>query len=299
MNNVKIQLGRDRPGALTVHRLTGKMPELQRRYGLWIINCSTAVSSPPGSFRNCQLRFFEFYSLSHLIAGGGRARIGSGREVELAPGAAVLVAPGERNRYGGSDTRPYVEDSIRFCGPVADMMMEAGVVRSGIYHLGGVRRLLPLIELAQDPSADAQINANLALQQLLVELYNQRRRRTALTPMEELVAAIKSRPDHWWTVGELAELCNLSPDQLRRNFHRHTGMLPKRYVEELKLRQAAELLVSNDLPVTEVAARFGYADPYHFSRRFKRLTGLAPERYRRAYPGGTVAPETDADGSEP
>ena len=88
------------------------------RYGLWIINCSTAVSSPPGSFRNCPLRFFEFYSLSHLIAGGGRARIAAGREVELVPGAAILVTPGERNRYGGDDGRPYVEDSIRFCADV-------------------------------------------------------------------------------------------------------------------------------------------------------------------------------------
>lgn len=138
----------------------------------------------------------------------------------------MVIAPGDRNRYGGSDTLPYVEDAVRFCGPAADMMRNAGVISSGIYNLGGVRRLLPLIELAQDPSADAQINANIALQKLLVDLYNEHRRRNTLTPMEELVAEIKSRPDHWWTVEELAEFCNLSTDQLRRNFLRHTGMRP-------------------------------------------------------------------------
>ena len=166
------------------------------------------------------------------------------------------------------------------------MMRNAGVISSGIYNLGGVRRLLPLIELAQDPSADAQINANIALQKLLVDLYNEHRRRNTLTPMEELVAEIKSRPDHWWTVEELAEFCNLSTDQLRRNFLRHTGMRPKRYLEELKLRQAAELLVSSLLPIAVVAEKFGSADPYHFRRRCINLTGVSPERYRREYPGG-------------
>ena len=286
MDDDKIRFDGYASGEIAVHRLTGRMPELQRRYGLWIINCSVAGSSSAGSFRNCPVRLFEFYSLSHLISGGGRGWIENGRETDLTPGQAVVIAPGDRNRYGGSDTLPYVEDAVRFCGPAADIMRNAGVISSGIYNLGGVRRLLPLIELAQDPSADAQINANIALQKLLVDLYNEHRRRNTLTPMEELVAEIKSRPDHWWTVEELAEFCNLSTDQLRRNFLRHTGMRPKRYLEELKLRQAAELLVSSLLPIAVVAAKFGYADPYHFSRRFKNLTGVSPERYRREYPGG-------------
>ena len=103
-------------------------------------------------------------------------------------------------------------------------------------------------------------------------------------PVEELLEAIKSRPKHWWTVEEMAEFCNLSPDQFRRNFRQHTGMLPKSYVEEFKLRQAAELLVSTALPVSEVAGRLGYRDPYHFSRRFKNFSGISPERYRREFP---------------
>ena len=82
-------------------------------------------------------------------------------------------------------------------------------------------------------------------------------------------------------VAELAELCNLSQDQFRRNFLHHTGMLPKSYLEELKLRQSAELLFSTRGTVAEIAARCGYVDPYHFSRRFKRLFGVSPERYRR------------------
>ena len=285
MGDDKIRYDRN-DAEINVHRLVGKMPELPRRYGLWIINAAGAGRSPKGSFAHCPQRRFEFYSLSHLIEGGGKLWFPGGREAEVRPGQAILITPGTIHRYGGSETEPYIEDSIRFCGPVADMMQAAGVISSGLFHFGSVRRLLPLIELIQDPSNDAQINANIALQQLLVDLYNEQRRGAASgTPMEELIRQIKSRPDHWWTVGELAEFCNLSTDQLRRNFLRHTGMRPKHYIEELKLRQAAELLISTPLPVGEVAARFGYLDPYHFSRRFKAFSGMAPERYRNESPG--------------
>ena len=139
MDDDKIRFDGYASGEIAVHRLTGRMPELQRRYGLWIINCSTAGTSPAGSFRNCPVRLFEFYSLSHLISGGGRGWIENGRETDLTPGQAVVIAPGDRNRYGGSDTLPYVEDAVRFCGPAADMMRNAGVISSGIYNLGGVR----------------------------------------------------------------------------------------------------------------------------------------------------------------
>ena len=64
---------------------------------------------------------------------------------------------------------------------------------------------------------------------------------------------------------------------------RHTGMLPKQYIEELKIRLAAALLLDSRLTVTEIAARFGYLDPYHFSRRFKQRVGVSPEKYRNAY----------------
>lgn len=52
---------------------------------------------------------------------------------------------------------------------------------------------------------------------------------------------------------------------------------------EARIRYAQSLLLSgSDLPITEVAERSGYADPYHFIRQFKRITGETPAAYRRA-----------------
>ena len=81
----------------------------------------------------------------------------------------------------------------------------------------------------------------------------------------------------------MAEMCNLSIDQLRRVFFLRTGVKPKIYVDRLKLNRAAEYLVSSNHPVSEVAERFGYRDQYHFSRRFKAVMGVSPQRYRNSF----------------
>lgn len=51
----------------------------------------------------------------------------------------------------------------------------------------------------------------------------------------------------------------------------------------MKLQLAAEMLISTGLTLAQVAARFGYVDPFHFSRRFKALNGMSPDAYRRHY----------------
>ena len=208
-------------------------------------------------------------------------RLAAEEERVLVPGDAVIVCPGTRNRYGGDWNKSYCEDAIRFYGPVADMLRQSGILRDEVVHFGKLRRLQPIIELAGDPAIDAQINANLELQKLLVEMYNARRKSTSETEIELLLARIKARPEYWWTVEEMAELCNTSIDQLRRIFLKHTGVLPKVYVDRFKMTKAAELLLAGDLKVAEVARRFGYVDPYHFSRRFKCIMGFSPRRYRR------------------
>ena len=267
-----------------IHKLTGKMPLLQQKYGLWIINTSIDINNGNAGYAKCPVRKFEFYSLSHITDGGGRLWLAETGEVKVRAGDWVLVSPGDLNRYGGADGLSYVEDAVRFCGVVADGLRASGVIKSCVIHGSSCRQLLGIHELVCDPSENSQINANIALQKLLVDLYNIREKENPPpSAIDQLISELKQRPDYWWTVTELAEFCHLSTDQLRRNFMRHTGMLPKQYIEELKIRQAAALLLDSRLTVTEIAARFGYLDPYHFSRRFKQRVGVSPEKYRNAY----------------
>lgn len=166
------------------------------------------------------------------------------------------------------------------------MMQRSGVIRDGVYDLGLSHRLLTVIELALEPSDHSQINANFALQKLLMELYNRRAAQTHLErypQVNELVAQIRENPEKWWSITGMAEYCNMSDDQFRRVFMNRYGVLPKLYIDKLRLNKAAELLVETNLNIAEIAEMMGYQDPFHFSRRFKAVIGFSPQQYRREF----------------
>lgn len=257
------------------------MPEINRQYGLWLFRGGSSLVSPEDSYQRSTVRIFEFYSISHLFRGHGKLWLENGFEAEMRAGDSVIITPGTRNIYGGFHD-VYEEDTINFLGPVADMLMRAGVISNGIFPFGNVRRLLPVMELLRDPAANSQIQANIEFQKLLVDLYLAKcsRREEDYPLLERLLIELKENPRRWWTVREMAEMCNLSDDQLRRIFLRRTGVAPKLYADRLKLNQAASLLTDSEKSVAEIAAEFGYMDQYHFSRRFKAVMGMSPTRYR-------------------
>lgn len=271
-----------------VHAVPARgMQQIHRDYGLWVIRGSAGNATPPDSFPDCPRRYFQYYSISHMYEGAGRLWTETGKEQEIAPGQCVVICPNTVNRYGGINGQRYVEDSVCFLGPVADMLQRSGVVRNGVFELGYARLLLPIGQLAADPAINAQINACIALQKLLVDIYNQNTQRgvnRADFAVDQLLATLKEQVNRWWTVREMADFCNLGTAQFRRLFLKRTGMLPKIYIDRLKVQKAGEMLLTDRYRITEITERLGYVDQYHFSRRFKKLTGLSPRSYRQTFP---------------
>lgn len=264
-----------------LHRLTARIPELQQEYGLWIITGNSDIRSrllPPDD--QVRERRFEFFSLSHMFDGGGKLYL-NGTRRDIAPGDAVLICPGDWHLYGGREDF-YCEDNICFCGRIPEALRKAGILRTRLFHLGKTRRLRPILENSRHPSPAVQLQAALELQTLLLEFGADAA--PLHTPFESLLNSIREAPaNHWWSVRELAELRGISLDCLRREFISNTGMLPKKYIEEFKLQQAAKMLIAENLSVTATAHHFGYIDPYHFSRRFKLKFGVSPAHYRKIY----------------
>ena len=262
-----------------IYRPIGRGSDIHRRYGLWIIGGQTTRQTP-GGMKNCPLRRFDFYNLSHLIEGEGLASFDGGNAQHVREGDCVVVVPGMVNAFGSTDDSVYVEDTLLFLGPVADRLREDGVLSAGVYPLGTQRRLRAIAEMVRDPSVSAQLNATLALLQLLMDMYN---RTCRLTPrrdaIAEVLSAIKSAPERWWTVEELVELSGMSYGKLRRSFIAQTGVCPKNYIEQFKMHRAAELL-HNGSSIADTAAALGYRTAYHFSSRFRMHFGTAPGRFR-------------------
>lgn len=80
-------------------------------------------------------------------------------------------------------------------------------------------------------------------------------------------------------VGRVAESARCSETTAQRLFTRHTGESMQSWIRQVRMREAASLLRTTGLRVSEVAALVGYADPLYFSRAFRRAYGEAPSRF--------------------
>ena len=81
--------------------------------------------------------------------------------------------------------------------------------------------------------------------------------------------------------GALAKLMGFSEVHFRKQFTQLYGMPPHRYILELRIRRAKQLLSDGILPVSAIAEQCGFSSVYHFSRAFKTRVGIAPTEYTR------------------
>jgi AraC-like DNA-binding protein len=60
------------------------------------------------------------------------------------------------------------------------------------------------------------------------------------------------------------------------------GLPPVRYLRELRLRRASELLATSDAGVEEIGYQSGFSRASYFCRVVREGTGLTPSEFRRS-----------------
>ena len=79
---------------------------------------------------------------------------------------------------------------------------------------------------------------------------------------------------------DLCEKFNYSRSFLCDVFKRETGQSLFACFNRIKVEEAKRLLLETNLSVTEISAKFGFAELKYFGALFKKETGLAPSQYR-------------------
>jgi YesN/AraC family two-component response regulator len=106
------------------------------------------------------------------------------------------------------------------------------------------------------------------------------------------------------SIGEIAEMMGVSPRQLNPAFVQRFGRTPLKYLREVRMRMAQQMLLSTRLSIAEIAARSGFRDVSYFDRFFKRVYTMTPAEFRRTHvldpagsPEGMRSAQDNADHS--
>ncbi len=230
------------------------------------------------------------YHILYIAAGACFVTV-NGQEVRADEGSLVFFFPGERQEYRFRADIPTASYYLHFSGESPRHLLakiEAGQAR--VFSIGKSATLEELWRRTAEehtlslPESDGVTGGYLlSILSLCVrkvffaagEVSDSSKKITAIC-RHMLASLAEDLP-----VAEYARLCHLSESRFTHLFHEVMGKSPVRYLAELRLQRAKELLRDTTLSILEIAATVGIKNPYYFSRFFKKHAGLSPTDYRK------------------
>jgi AraC-like DNA-binding protein len=230
---------------------------------------------------------FPGHGIGLVASGHGTYRCNNGRVQQIGPGSVIPVYPGPYFSYGPEPE--WEEYYFASRGPGLSRWIEYGWFPKEERPFT-VRNMPPVLslfqELMQVLSGSEVGNADRAVaiaERLLIEM---RYRRTDLQPekdrsaIQDVIAYCQYHYSESIDFEALARKHSVSYSSLRHRIRELTGMPPAQYLLAVRCHAARALLADSKLPVKEIADRVGIADPYSFSRIFKRFVGTSPQQFR-------------------
>lgn len=84
------------------------------------------------------------------------------------------------------------------------------------------------------------------------------------------------------SIEAIAKSANISVRECGRCFQNNIGMSPGNYLNDYRIRAAAEMLAGTEISVTEVAEKCGFSSSSYFGKSFLKMIGCTPKEYRRS-----------------
>lgn len=82
------------------------------------------------------------------------------------------------------------------------------------------------------------------------------------------------------SVSSLCRIANLSDTQFRRNFYEVYQTTPIKYLQNLRINHAADLLSNSTLSIEEISTISGFSDSKYFCFVFKKIKSCPPSVFR-------------------
>jgi len=181
---------------------------------------------------------------------------------------------------------------IHFNGyAIPEMLSQCGLAKSGVYTVGKTDVISDIFKqmiLAQRLARN-KIHINSLFMRFLSEIASSEETMMPEDPLsisqaERIVQGIIQMEWEYQKprrISEYAKLCGMSPGRFSVVFKEATGKTPQRFIEDIRISKAREMLINTSLSMSCVAENVGFRDPLYFSRVFRRSVGMSPTEYRK------------------
>lgn len=234
------------------------------------------------------MRVLGSYALVYLARGAGFYQDANGCRQKVRAGDALLIVPELAHRYGPGPRQEWDELYFVFDGPVFDLWRERGVLNAArpVQSLQPAEAWLPsLLEIARTPAHDAADRLERLCR--FLTLFSRVLRDTQTADNAEAAwllraqRALGNNLEAPLDLRRTAREAGLSYETFRKRFQTEVGVSPARFRAEKQIAAARAMLEHTDATHRAIATSLGFSDEFHFSKRFKQLTGLSPRQYRR------------------
>ena len=231
---------------------------------------------------------FKYFAIEYIASGSCELEL-NGKIYEISSGCCFVYGPNTPHKITSVGESPLKKYFVDFDGADALVRMkEFNLVEGSMFYIGEQRWVQDIFDQFVESGELPRSESTTLVEQLLKLLF------VRLSIDQQKPGIMQSFSNetftHCWryihdnyletnTIVEVANACSINKVYVARLFKRFAKETPFKLLTRLKIKHAARIIITQNLPVKQVGALVGYDDPYHFSRVFKRVMGVSPKNY--------------------
>lgn len=293
----------------TFSRMENKFKYLvkNQRDALWGITINTVGSQdiepdyeyyPPQAhpkgflFNPTQGRRLDSYQLVYITRGKGTLYTEE-NHTEINEGDMILLPPHIWHSYYPNKKSGWKEYWIGFEGAYIDKRFDEKFFPNGltIYNIGVKDKIVDLYEQAinianEEKSCHQQFLAGIANLILGMTIYynnNKPDNDIVSKLIDKAKVIIRNNIFEDINLEDIANQVNMSYSWFRKQFKSMTGLSPAHYIQDLRVKQAKEIISTTNLSIKEIAFKLCFDNTAYFIKVFKKHTGYSPADYRKSF----------------